>query len=377
MTKLPKRTKSQRIGESAAELLNLVFTEFCNVIPVPQSRDLGIDFICELMQGEYPTGKLFNIQCKGTEEAEVKGDSIRVPIAVTTLNYWLIQRNPTFLVVVDRQNCIFYWSCPKDFLSSLNKNWQEQQTVSIPVSIQNRFEQDTDVLPVQLVSIVNTQASASPQHGDYLGTLTLEFDRSSSTEKMTIKGLMHYYLEGSRIANVKSAYGSPGSRVTVYPETFGGDGYSKEVEARVWGEFKGVEEAILLQMPVKRNYILSHGTFKKICYLLSLDFTNCELHKNLILRGGYPGGSISATVNGRHISALAWYEIPPGKLNLFKVDGQWYAISLVASKTISTETIERRTGSYLNPDPRRDIVWHYFDLSGRKYSLPLKFQNTL
>lgn len=173
MTKLPKRTKSQRIGESAADLLNSVFTEFCNVIPVPQSRDLGIDFICEVMVGEYPTGKLFNVQCKGKEEAEVKGDSIAVPIEIKTINYWLIQPNPTFLIVVDRQNCVFYWSFPKDFLSSLNRNWQDQKTVSIPVSIRNCFEQDINTLPFQLVSIVDSQASATPQHGDYLGTLTL------------------------------------------------------------------------------------------------------------------------------------------------------------------------------------------------------------
>ncbi|MEG4579039.1 DUF4365 domain-containing protein [Microcoleus sp. MON1_C5] len=365
MTKLPRRTNSQRIGGSAADLLNSVFTNFCNVIPVPQDRDMGIDFICELIQEEYPTGKLFNVQCKGTEESEIKGDSLRFSIAVTTLNYWLIQPNPTFLVVVDLQTCSFYWSFPKDFLSSLNKNWQEQQTVTIPVPLQNRFEQDVDALPAQLVSIVNMQASATPRQGDYLGTLTLEFDRSSSPERMTIKGLMHYYLEGSRIANAKCGYGSPGSTVTVYAQTLGGEGYSKEVKAIAWGELKG-GEAILLQMPVERNYILSHETFEKICYLLSLDFTNCELHKNLMSRGGYPGGSISVIVDGRPISAIAWYEIPQGKLNLFKVDGQWYAISLVASKTVSTETRERRTGSYLHPDPRRDILWHYFDLSGRK-----------
>jgi hypothetical protein len=373
---LPKRTDAQRIGVSAADLLNSVFTKFCRVIPVPQDRDMGIDFICELMQGEYPTGKLFNVQCKGTEECERKGDSIGVDIRVTTLNYWLLQPNPTFLVVVDLQTCSFYWSFPKDFLSSLNKNWQEQKTVSIPVPLQNRFERDVDALPAQLVSIVNMQASATPRQGDYLGTLTLEFDRSSSPERMTIKGLMHYYLEGSRIANAKCAYGRPGSPVTVYAQTLGGEGYSKEVKARAWGELKA-GEAILLQMPFERNYILSHETFEKICYLLSLDFTNCELHKNLRSPGGCPGGSISVIVDGRPISAIAWYEIPPGKLNLFKVDGQWYAISLVASKTVSTETTERRTGSYLHPDPRREILWHYFDLSGRKYSLPLKFPNTL
>lgn len=173
MTKLPKRTNSQRIGQSAAELLKSVFTKFCIVIPIPQEVDLGIDFICEIMQEDHPTGKLFNIQCKGTEEAEVKGNSITFPIAVTTLNYWLIQKNPTFLIIVDCQNYIFYWSFPKDFLSSLNKNWQEQKTVSIPVFIQNNFEQDINSLPAQLVSIVNSQASMPPQHGNYLGTLTL------------------------------------------------------------------------------------------------------------------------------------------------------------------------------------------------------------
>lgn len=69
---LPKRTDAQRIGVSAADLLNSVLTKFCNVHPVQQDRDMGIDFICELMQGQYPTGKLFNVQCKGTEECERK-----------------------------------------------------------------------------------------------------------------------------------------------------------------------------------------------------------------------------------------------------------------------------------------------------------------
>ncbi|MDZ8082674.1 MAG: DUF4365 domain-containing protein [Nostoc sp. DcaGUA01] len=173
MTKLPKRTKSQKIGMSTADLLSSVFVEFCNVIPVPQDRDLGIDFICEIMQREHPTGKLFNIQCKGKEESKVEGNSITVSIKVTTLNYWLLQPNPTFLIVVDYQNGLFYWSFPQDFLSSLTKNWKEQQSVSIPVPIQNRFGQDINALPIQLVSIVNSHASATPQNGDYLGTLTL------------------------------------------------------------------------------------------------------------------------------------------------------------------------------------------------------------
>lgn len=173
MSKLPRRTKSQRIGTSAADLLSSVFAKFCNIIPVPQDKDLGIDFICEVMQEEHPTGKLFNVQCKGKEEAEAKGNLITVSIKVTTLNYWLLQPNPTFLIIVDCRNSVFYWSFPKDFLRSLSNNWQEQQTVSIPVPIQNCFERDINTLPDQLVSTVNSQASATPQNGNYLETLTL------------------------------------------------------------------------------------------------------------------------------------------------------------------------------------------------------------
>ncbi len=217
MTKLPKRTKSQRIGASAADLLSLVFTEFCNVIPVPQDRDFGIDFICEIMQGEHPTGKLFNIQCKGKEDAKVEGNSIRVSIKVTTLNYWLIQPNPTFLIVVDRQKRTFYWSFPQDFLGSLNKKWQEQEKVSISVPLENCFEQDIRTLPTKLVSIVNSQASATPQNGDYLGTLTLAgaIDRAVDSGLHVLSAPFHrpFQYIGLSIAEAAKAVGGEPNKV--------------------------------------------------------------------------------------------------------------------------------------------------------------------
>ena len=217
MTKLPKRTKSQKIGVSAADLLSSVFAEFCNVIPVPQDRDFGIDFICEIMQGEHPTGKLFNIQCKGKEEAKVKGNSIIVSIKVATLNYWLLQPNPTFLIIVDRQRGVFYWSFPQDFLSSLNKNWQEQQTVSIPVPIQDSFRQDINPLPIQLVSIVNSHASATSKNGDYLGTLTLgdAIDRAIDYGLCVLRAPFHrpFQYMGMSIADAERVVGGKPNEV--------------------------------------------------------------------------------------------------------------------------------------------------------------------
>jgi hypothetical protein len=217
MTKLPKRTKSQKIGVSAADLLSSVFAEFCNVIPVPQDRDLGIDFICEIMQGEHPTGKLFNIQCKGKEEAKVESNLITVSIKVTTLNYWLLQPNPTFLIIVDCQNSLFYWSFPQYFLSSFNKKWQGQQTVSIPVPIENCSGQDIKALPIQLVSIVNSHASANPQNGDYLGTLTLgnAIDRAVDYGLRVLRAPFHrpFQYIGMSIADAARMVGSKPNRV--------------------------------------------------------------------------------------------------------------------------------------------------------------------
>lgn len=112
---------------------------------------------------------------------------------------------------------MFYWSFPQDFLSSLNKNWQEQQTVSIPVPIQNRFEQDINALPTQLVSIVNSQASAAPQNGNYLGTLTLAgaIDRAIDSGLNVLNAPFHrpFQYLGMFIADAARAVGGKPNKV--------------------------------------------------------------------------------------------------------------------------------------------------------------------
>jgi hypothetical protein len=372
MHKLPKRTKAQRVGQSAADLFSAIFTEFCNVIPVPQDRDLGIDFICEIMQEEHPTGKRFNVQCKGKEEVQTEGNKIQVPIRVETLNYWFLQENPTFLIVVDCQNCIFYWSFPESFLDSLNREWQEQKNVSIPVPTDNHFNQDIAELPFEFITKIHTHVPSKLRHGENFKLVSPRYEESPTREEMTIKELMRYYLEGARIANVEGAQGTPGFPVTVYPETFGGKYYTTAIKARVWGILDG-EAAILLQLPCENNYVLSYETFREICSLLSSDFSTFAVAKFHTSQGGYPGGQIYVQQTQEKLSsATVWYEMPPGDLKLFELNGKRYAISLVASKTVSAEKIEKKSGRYLNPDPRREIVWHYFDLFGHDYSLPLK-----
>ncbi len=53
-------------------------------------------------------------------------------------------------------------------------------------------------------------------------------------------------------------------------------------------------------------------------------------------------------------------------LKLFQVAEKQYAISLVAPKVTSVQTVsKRRTGRFATPDPQREINWYDLDLSGR------------
>lgn len=183
---------------------------------------------------------------------------------------------------------------------------------------------------------------------------------------MTLNELMAYYLEKSQVANGGRVTAAPGSQTTVFVETVGGEGYTEQVKARAWGELKS-EPAILLKLFRDSHYALSHETYKEICSLLNRDLDGCEVTTTMYSQGAMPGSRIRITPEGRStLDAVAWYEIPPGPLKLFQVDGKHYAISLVAPRTVSVTIVsQRRTGRFANPDSRREIIWYDLDLSGR------------
>lgn len=177
MERLPKRTVSQKVGTSAADLFSAAFTDFCNVIPVPQDRDIGIDFMCELFSGDRPTGKWFHVQCKGKEKLNVSGPETTIQINVTTLNYWNMQPFPVFVVVVDKDKRLFYWTYPKVFLDSLEKDWQNQETVSIKVPVSSALRQDaTDIPPGMRAIIDSTVPEASTRIAFNINTVEHLFD---------------------------------------------------------------------------------------------------------------------------------------------------------------------------------------------------------
>lgn len=174
-----------------------------------------------------------------------------------------------------------------------------------------------------------------------------------SREAMSLGQLINYYLEGSQVANGGVALAAPGAEITVFAETHGGEGYCPSRKAIAWGELKA-EPIVLLQVPGISFYALSYETYQEIRGLLSRDLSEVQF-QDVRSDGAPPGARFSViTPEKRTVQATAWYEIPPGKIRLFEVDGKRYAISLQARKSIRQEVQESRS------DHRREIKWHDF-----------------
>lgn len=152
--KLPKFLDTTITGITAAELLTSVLDRFSIVIPVPQEKDIGIDMRAELLKNNYPMGIHYNVQCKGTEEVDDEVDKLSVSIKVSTINYWLQQKEPTFLVVVDKKAELFYWSYPYMQIKDRIEEIQSKDTVSIHVFKSSFFNTKLDNLPKQMMDYI-------------------------------------------------------------------------------------------------------------------------------------------------------------------------------------------------------------------------------
>ena len=161
MVKLPTILNQTKIGKKATKFLESIFNEFCIIIPYPQESDVGIDFNCELLRGKTkkrsnPTGKHFFIQCKGMTEVTEARDYIQVPIKVKTINYWLLQPAPTFLIVIDDTSKKCYWMFPEGELNKQDMSWKKQDTITFKVPKSSGFGFEIKNLPIKMKRIIDT-----------------------------------------------------------------------------------------------------------------------------------------------------------------------------------------------------------------------------
>jgi tetratricopeptide (TPR) repeat protein len=116
--KLPWETRLGKVGE--AEIQKRL-SYFCAVTKI--TTDLGIDFYCELIEKDTPSLP-FYVQTKGTEHFD---NSWGHNIKKSTIQYWLQQSFPVFLVVYDENegNC-YYMSIEENRYSLSEKLYRSK-----------------------------------------------------------------------------------------------------------------------------------------------------------------------------------------------------------------------------------------------------------
>jgi len=125
----PKVPLSRRRGGSAEDEIKARLKYFS--IPAKPELDIGLDLCCELLEEEKPTGKFFGVQAKGTESL----DHLAWSIKRTTLEYWLMQSFPVFLIVYDESADNCYWiSIIQNLQDIVKKLAPASKTVSISIN---------------------------------------------------------------------------------------------------------------------------------------------------------------------------------------------------------------------------------------------------
>ncbi len=137
---LPIYGPDQVKGGISSDIASIVLNRFSIVHRVDGGSDIGIDFICEMRDGDLPAGKNFNVQCKTLPDALKDGQTeFGITVNVATARYWLQQTVPTIMLVCNPQNGDVIWTEPAVQLNAMDPVWRTQSTVSIACSLTNRF----------------------------------------------------------------------------------------------------------------------------------------------------------------------------------------------------------------------------------------------
>lgn len=117
---MPKRTFSQRKGDSAEGYVRRLFDDHPRWLARAQSHDFGVDLEAELANfqadEQFLTGKLLKIQVKGGENWKRSNGSVSTTLPREYLDYIAQFRLPVILVVVDTSSGEAWWLWLQEWL---------------------------------------------------------------------------------------------------------------------------------------------------------------------------------------------------------------------------------------------------------------------
>lgn len=128
--------KTKQKGNKGEALVESALSDYAIVHKIDGSKDVGIDLICEWVNGEKPTQLMFGVQVKTHDiDLKFKREKSRlnlleeykgsVSIKQTTLDYWSGFDFPVFVILVDIKNMDIYYKRYTSIVHGLVKHTKE------------------------------------------------------------------------------------------------------------------------------------------------------------------------------------------------------------------------------------------------------------
>jgi hypothetical protein len=114
LPKIPEYRKRGRSGEH--EIASLLSTISNVMVP---DYDFGLDFYCELLESNSPSGKFFWVQAKATQQFD--DDFWSQYVDKKNINLWLKQVFPVFVLVFEQNSGKCYWLSVEEYRTAWTK----------------------------------------------------------------------------------------------------------------------------------------------------------------------------------------------------------------------------------------------------------------
>ncbi|HEX3249671.1 MAG TPA: DUF4365 domain-containing protein [Pyrinomonadaceae bacterium] len=140
-----KRPQTSQTAEKAVLFVEAILNEV-NWVSNRLHQDFGIDLHVKVFEANGRRRGLpwdFFIQVKGTTKLRLSGDTIRLNVDKEHLLDWYDSRLPVLLVLCDVASDEGYWLWVKEYLDSIDYDWEEGKYIELHFPKDNQFTPDS------------------------------------------------------------------------------------------------------------------------------------------------------------------------------------------------------------------------------------------
>lgn len=134
----PKIPQFKIRGQSGEYEIASLLSSFSNLMA--PDYDVGLDFYCELLERNSPSGKFFWVQAKATQQFDTYWSQY---VGKETIEVWLRQLSPVFIVLLEKTSGNYYWmSVEENRKDWTNKLLDSNNSIEITLDRKHVFERN-------------------------------------------------------------------------------------------------------------------------------------------------------------------------------------------------------------------------------------------